>query len=327
MSLRYRAYGLTIASELPLPELAFGVDVESTTGGDVQVFLVRGHKECSSPTHWFLTYTLPTGGLWLSCARYGDGYLLRFPELADFSVDARGREIICTAEPETPPDTLRHLLLDQVLPLVLHLRGRVALHATAVLLPLGVCAFVGLTGAGKSTLAASFLRSGFSVINDDCLVVEEQGEEVYALPSYPGLRLWDDSREALYGVSSPSLPVAHYTAKQRLILTDWSHSLFTTRHPVAGVYSLIRSTERGEGAKLTEPRMQRLSWRDGVVELLSHVFRLDTMNREASIRELNFLARVVAQVPVCQLWMPNAFSTLPAVQKMVLADLQERAMP
>lgn len=322
MSLRYQGYGLTIASELALPELFPIADVESRTEPDVHVYLRMGHKKYSSPSHWLLTYAVPTGGLWLACARHRDGYLLRFPGLADFFVDALGGKIVCTAEPETPTDTLRHLVLDQVFPLVLHLRGQVALHATAVLLPFGVCAFTGPAGTGKSTLAASFLRSGYPVMSDDCLVVEEHNEEVYALPSYPGLRLWGDTREALCGVSSSSLPVAHYTSKQRLILTDQHRYALTTRYPVAGIYSLVRPTEVGEEADLTKPSIERLSWRDGIVELLSHIFRLDITNRSASIRELDFLKRVTTQIPVCRLWIPNAFSALPAVREAVMADLR-----
>src|SRR5207253_1964784 len=144
------------------------------------------------------------------------GYLFHFPELADFRIDAAGRTIRCHPVPGTPLETIRHLFLDQVIPLVLSKRGKLVVHASATLFSEGASAFIGMAGAGKSTLAASLADRGFPLLTDDCLLLEEKGHEFSVIPSYPGVRLWDEASSALFGQVPFSGPVAHYTQKKRL---------------------------------------------------------------------------------------------------------------
>ncbi len=322
--MQYQVYGLTLSSDTPLPELTPAAYSEPPTKADVRVQLSGRRKKFPTPSHWFISWALPTGELWLSCARCPGGYLLRFPELADFSVDVEGREIVCFAGPETSPDTLRHLLLDQVLPLVLNLQGREALHATAVLTPRGVCAFTGPTGTGKSTLAASFLFAGYPVLSDDCLVLEENRELILATPAYPGLRLWEDALEVLCEDTSHSFPVAHYTSKRRLAPKDHLGDFPTGPHPVVRIYCLGRPAETEEGGGLADPFVEHLSCREGFMELVVHIFRLDITDRRMLIRQFGFLERVVSRVPVRRFHLLNDFSSLPTAREAILADLEDR---
>jgi hypothetical protein len=266
-----------------------------------------------------MSWTAPTGEQWLSCAQTSGGYLLRFPERADFFVAEEGREIVVLPVGETPPETLRHLLLDQVLPLVLNLRRREALHAAAVRIPGGVCAFIGPTGTGKSTLAASFLCAGYSAVSDDCLVVEESGPQVLAIPAYPGLRLWDDTLSALFANSNSSLAVAHYTTKRRPLLAESGRNFSGQARPLVRIYVLIRPEEVKE--KSTEPLIEPLSAQAGFRELLSATFRLDITDRQMLERQFYFLERLVTRVPLRRVRIPNVFSSLPRVREAILADL------
>jgi hypothetical protein len=322
--MRYQVYGLILTSEMTLPELTSATETAPKGGGDLRVRLARRGEALPSTSRWLMSWTLPTGELWLSIAKDEWGYLLQFPELADFSVDVDGREIVCRPEPEIPPHTMRHLLLDQVLPLVLTIRGRKALHATAVLTPAGVCAFTGPTGTGKSTLAASLLLTGYPVLSDDCLVLEAQDGQVLATPAYPGLRLREDTLKAVGNDASHLLSVAHYTSKRRLIPDGHGSYFLTQALPVARIYSLVRPAE-GEGEDgLIAPRVERLSPRDSLVELLPFLFHLDVTDRTMLARHFDFLERVVSHVPVRQLWVPNTFTALPAVHEVILLDLRER---
>lgn len=323
-AMRYRLYGLTLLSDTPLQELAPLADAGSQAEADVRVRLSGRWEGSYSPSHWFMSWTLPTGDLWLSCAKDDQGYLLRFPDLADFFVDSDGREIICDAGAETPQETLRHLLLDQVLPLVLNLKGREALHATATLTPLGVCAFTGRTGAGKSTLAASFLRAGYPVLSDDCLALQGDREQILATPAYPGLRLWEDALGALCEDADALRPVAHYTSKQRLIPDGDLAELPTGHYPLIRIYCLVRPTETDGSSALADPLIERLSCRDGFMELIPSVFRLDITDRTMLARQFRFLQEIVSHVPVRRLRLPNAFSSLAVVREAIIADLNDR---
>jgi hypothetical protein len=175
------------------------------------------------------------GSIWLAFGKLETGYLLRFPELADFVVSADARTLRCYLRANCPPETIRHLLLNQVIPIVLSHLGNLVLHASACATPQGVMAFMGTTGMGKSTLAASFGLRGFAVLTDDCLLVEEQEERIITIPSYPGLRLWPDTVEALFKEVPPLQPLAHYTHKKRLL---FDHKFFDGPRLLSAIYVL-----------------------------------------------------------------------------------------
>lgn len=327
---RYRVSGLVLTSALRLPELARAHDQAVTEEPAILVHLAEEGQRFPVVSDWFMTMTMPSGEPWLSCGAVttgtrstsGDGYLLRFPELADFLVDARGREITCQAWSGTEPETLRHLLLNQVLPLILNLRGRDALHATAILTPDGVCAFAGQAGAGKSTLAASFLLAGYPVIGDDCLLLDERDTRVVAIPAYPGIRLWEDALAALYGAREGFPTVTHYAVKRRLLLPKQSKRFPTVPLPLARIYCLEGPIAEQENDAIPSPSIRHLSRRDAFMHLLTCLFRFDIRDRAMLTRQFHFLDRLVAQVPVRQLFVPRNFSSLPAVREAILTDLR-----
>lgn len=312
---RYRVSGLTLESDRPLPEL-----LPLRAGGppDLRVALGRGALSRPAPAEWLARWATPSGEPWLTAAREGDGYRLHFPGLADFHVDREGREVVGEGGPATPVRTLRHLFLDHVLPRVLSLRGRPALHATAVLLPAGVCAFAGPAGAGKSTLAASFLAAGYPLVADDCLALDDGGR-ILAAPAYPGVRLWGDALARLGGPGEAGAPVAHYASKRRWARGAWRRTFPRAARPLARVYVLVRS-----GGPAARPRVERLPAPEALMALVGHSFRLDVLDRDRLSEEFRALARVAAEVPVSRLHVPEGLDRLPAVRQAVLADLEGR---
>lgn len=317
--LRYRFCGLTLLSNTSFPELAPLLRSTSSIQHDIVVRLSDDPVVPPSPAHRVSEDNCRDGSPWLACAKTDQGYFLQFHELADFALDAKGREIACAPHPGTPPETIRHLLLDTVLPLTLTLRGQDALHATAVQTPHGVCAFTGPSGRGKSTMAASFLSSGCPMLGDDCLLLHEADGTIWATPSYPGLRLWDDALAALGMDRRASRPVAHYASKRRPVIPH-SKPFSYTAQPLARIYSLIRRTEKN-GSPPSEPRIEPLSSRAGFVELLGSMFILDRTDRAMWLRQFHFLERLMSRVSVKRLHVPNRFDSLPAIQRLVLEDM------
>ena len=319
--LRYRVYGLTLASNVSFPELSPALEPEpSTAENNILVRFSAHHVPFPTPSHWLPSKSLASEDPWLSCAKIEQGYLLRFHKQADFTVDAEGRKIVGVPEADTSPDTLRHLFLDNVLPLALTLQGHDTLHATAVLTTHGVCAFIGPSGTGKSTLAASFLFAGYPVLSDDCLILHKDGGQILATPAYPGVRLWEDALDAFGVDRSLSLPVAHYASKRRPVVQNHPDHFPTTPQPVVRIYSLVRPTEEEQGGE-TEPQIEHLSPRSGFVELLESTFMLDRTDRTMWLRQFHFLDRLVSHVPIKRLHVPNRFTSLPATRQTILEDL------
>ena len=181
---------------------------------------------------WFHRWRNPGEGPTLSFGRLPNGYLLRFHGRADFTVDFAARAIVGWRRGSATVTTVRHLLIDQVVPLVLS-RDRLVLHASAVATPCGAVAFVGSTGSGKSTLAAALALAGFPLLCDDCLVVEPARCGFLVRPFYPGVRLWADSVRAVGMSRRSSAPVAHFTRKRRIDARHLSYQVDGVRSPAS----------------------------------------------------------------------------------------------
>jgi hypothetical protein len=286
---------------------------------DAKIQRVPYPKSSFQPSDWFMNWTFPGGAKWLSCAKTEGGYLLRFNELADFTIDRSGREIVCMPRSGIPEDTIQHLLLDQVIPLVINLRGAEALHASAILTPHGVVAFAGAAGSGKSTLAGSFLLSGYQHMSDDCLALLEKDQEIYAIPAYPGLRLWDDALSYLFGKNGAHESVAHYTDKRRVELEKRLEAHCTESQPLRRLYTIA---DPSEAERKNEIMIECLSPRESFMALVRCAFRLDITDNNMLKRQFYFLRRIVSAVSIRRLIFPRDFTLLPAVQEAILKDLR-----
>ncbi len=266
---------------------------------------------------WVLHSTLPNGDDWALCGKIEGGYLLRYSGFADFIVDHTGRKLRCTRiESGTSPETLRHLLLDQVLPLVLNLLGRDVLHATAVETPAGVCAFIGPTGSGKSTLAASFAAVGYTAFCDDCLVIQRDSG-IVCIPGYPGLRLRSDSLTTFGDQPVKLSDVADYTSKRRIV--SEAAQFPDGPRPLAAIYRISRLADVDPA--LTTPCVELLTGREAFMELVSSAYVLDVTEPATLFRHFRCIEQLVAEVSIARLLLPNDFALLPAARCAILRDL------
>ena len=311
---RYHAYGLTISSDLAIPELLSWRGQHAIA--EVSLIFAAPPDHFTTISDWLITTASADRTPWLSWAKAGRGYLLRFHGLADFLVDSDGRRVSCiAAAPGVDAATLRHLAIDHVLPRVLNLLGFEALHATAVVIEDRVCAFVAEAGTGKSTLAASFHLAGYPAYCDDCLVLCKTNP-LSALPAYPGVRLWEASFQALGGdAASLGVPVAQYTAKTRQL--GGAEGFRAEPLPLACIYLLERDQP---GTLRPSPQLQALKPRDALPALIAATFPLDISDHAMLARHFRLLSRVAAELPMRRLSVPTDFAALPTARSLVLAD-------
>jgi hypothetical protein len=259
----------------------------------------------------FHIWVFPDGTLWTEFHRADGGYLLRFPQLADFRVAADARAVTCVPVPEVSEGTTQHLYLNQVLPLVLSKLGKLVFHASAVEIGAGAVAFVGESGRGKSTLAASFAVSGCRFLTDDGLVVEPSGGGYEALPSHPSIRLWDDSEAALLiPLAARRAPPVHYTAKARF-LADEDLAFCEAARPLRRVYFL------GDGSA-ERIELQRLSPAEALVEWVKHSFLLDIEEQSRLASHFDQVARLANERIHYRLDYPRRFEDLSKVRQAIV---------
>jgi len=266
------------------------------------------------PTH-FHEWSLPDGTAWTQFFRTDAGYLLRFHELADFEISGSALAVTCHPAPSVTQDTCEHLYLNQVLPLVLSKSGKLVFHASAVEVEGGAVAFLGESGRGKSTLAASFAASGSRFLTDDGLVVEPDGKGFRILPSHPSLRLWQDSREALMAPDAKTAPPIAYTAKAR-VLAGIGLAFCPKARPLRRAFFL------GEGGA-AEVTLEPLSAAQALVEWVKHSFLLDPEEKPALASHFDRVATLAGRVRCFRLDYPRRFEELPHVRQAIVQQLEE----
>jgi hypothetical protein len=287
----YTIAGRAVESEVPLPELS-SRPAPGAGALEIRLGRVRPVPRTVVAREW-----LEDGRLWRVVFGAPEGYLFHFPDLAVFLVTRDGARVEIFPEPEIPSETVRHLLLDQVLPYLAPAWGGDVFHASGVATPYGAIAFLGATGRGKSTLAEAFARRGSAILCDDCFCVAERSGGFHARPWYPGLRLWPDHRGADVG------PVAHYSRKKRF----YAPGVDVDDMPVHALFLLEPPAADGR------LRIENLSPRSAAIELTRHAFFLDREDLPGFQRFFDRVCRLSETVPLFRLSYPRTFETLDRV--------------
>ena len=259
---------------------------------------------------FFHGWIFPDGTLWTRFYRTDSGYLLRFPELADFEVSADGRVVSSWPIPGISEETIRHLYLNQVLPLALSRQGKRVFHASAVEAPAGALVFLGESGRGKSTLAASFALSGFRFLTDDALLLEPKAGGYAVQPSHPSIRLWDDSKDELVGDDARLAPAVQYTSKARLLSGD-ALAFCSEERMLRRMYFLGAGDADQVGFTPMTPG-------DAVMGLVGNSFLLDIAGRESLSAHFNQVVELANMPIFFRLDYPRSFAALPAVRQAIL---------
>ena len=311
----YATCGITLDSAVSIPELGHA----DRPGADCRFHVVPEQGLPAEPSSWIGERKLANGQTWLSIARHPRGYLLRFPSVADFHVTGAGRDISCTPAPGTPMETIRHLLLDQVLPLVLTMLGRLVLHAGAVEVEGEAHIFLGPSGVGKSTLVGALCQRGGRVLADDCVVIDMKDGHPWAVPSYAGLRLWPSSVSALYHEGAESGAVAHYTEKRRVAPAEGRLPYTSQAVPITGMYWLdpVEPSPASRGGRAA---VVPIRGREACMALVKSAFQLDITDPAATRRSFEQVSHLALTCAISRLEYAKDFSHLQDVVDTVLAD-------
>jgi len=194
----YRAFGLTIRSQLEVPELAAihprpeEPDVVDIRLGDVPRILPNGREA----TPWLQTSSRQCLVGCPNIARY---------LIEDGSSITVERRIQAPSEAVATDGDVRTYLLGTVLGALLHQRQWLPLHISAVKTAKGVVAFTGPSGAGKSTLTAYLhYRLKLPLVSDDIAVLKPEDSKPLLYPGPARLKLWTTALDAL-GLSRAGL--------------------------------------------------------------------------------------------------------------------------
>ena len=299
----YRGYGLSLVSELELPEFLPAAPVADP---DIRIGLNPGALDSWS------NEADPEGEFIRS--RSG-GHLLRVPGAGVYHV-TDGRDISIAVEPGADPGLVRLFIIGSAIGMALHQRGVMVLHGATVSRGGAARIIVGDSGAGKSTLAARLGRAGCAVLGDDTMALWNTPDGRPGKWLWQGSRvfkLWEDSIEAM-GMGTDGLDrLGNRTDKFYVPNPDPDAHIVAATDAGAELVEIL-VLEEGDGL----PRIESLDGIHALQAVAVNTYRpeyIGLLGREAEhFRQCGELARDVAVSRLIRPWgMASIDDTLDVV--------------
>lgn len=288
----YTAYGLGIHSALPLPAL--------TPGAVSQDIIIRKGSvdRTVSQTANQAEFVLRADAKEICFAWDKVGACL----VRD------GREIVVDIESGVDEQLLPPFILVVPLAMLLHQRGLLILHASAVAINGGVIAFLGKSGQGKSTTAGVLHQFGYPIVTDDVLALDVRDPQgVIVFPSFPQLRLWPESASSL-GNNPETLPQVFPNSEKRL--RNVADGFQETPLPLKRIYVL----EYG-----TELEIEPLKPQDAFLEVTRQSYPGQDLLKatDSGAAKFELGVKLANSVSVCRLKRPRSLSALSDLARFV----------
>ncbi|TGQ65558.1 MAG: serine kinase [Mesorhizobium sp.] len=298
----YRAYGLTIASDVILPEL------EPAEPAAVDVVIAIGTIDMPKPSP-------------------ETGTVFRFaPDRQYMAWHAVGAFLIsdaCRIDVEPAPGTddalIAFPLLGPVMALLLHQRGLLVLHASAVAISGKGAIFMGDKGAGKSTTASALIRAGHELLTDDVVALDLTDPDApLIVPGFPQIKLAADAAAAISLERAEVRPQVHAAIDKAL---HRLHGVFSGDTVPAGrIYMLER------GGKADIAPLPRIAALPAIIKF-SYVTRFGraALTGDFAALHLRQCARLAEHIGVCRLEVPDGLDRIGEAVDRVREDLGDGA--
>lgn len=256
-------------------------------------------------------WVTPEGEVKAEFHRLSDGFLLRFPDEADFAVDNDFAVATGWPVPGTTPDHFDSLFHHAVLPLVGNHCGGLFLHGSAVTIGGRAVAFLGLSRSGKTTLAGAMAKAGYPFLTEDVIELVPVAGQYLLQPKRSMLRLFGDSAAYLLG---REFPEAEEDDKHSLAGGD-QLPFADAPCPLKRIYLLERDPE---AAMAITP----LKAPAALSQLLPHSFVLDVEDKPRLREHFSRIAELSERIPSHLLDFPRRYEELTRVVAAIIADLQ-----
>lgn len=243
----------------------------------------------------------------------GDDYAYRFDGQADFLLPRDGSRLRAYVHPGARPEEVHFALARGVLPRLLHLRGITCLHASAVRVGRNVVGFLGRSGMGKSTVAASLVACGHLLVSDDVLPVFQAADGTGVVCG-PGLAEFRLGRHSAYlaGVAQHLSPCPRPNKWLWIPDADQCHAAAA---PLSCLYHL--RPRRGGPRSGHAVRFVRLTPIRALFTLVQNSFWLRSSETPLFIHDFACLAHVVRAIPIYNIYYRLNQAGLAAVERLI----------
>lgn len=296
----YEAYGLTVSSDIALPELLPINIVDDKT--DIII------EKADLHTLWF-EHSVPDDDFVIK----KDWIMFHVSKTAIFLIQS-GNRIEFSPIDAAQEDEIRLYILGTCMGAILMQRKILPIHGSAVAIDGKAYAIVGDSGAGKSTLASAFLKRGYKLMSDDVIPVTLNNENIpIVTPSYPQQKLWLESLNHFEMDSNNYQPLIVREDKFAVPVQD---QFITEQLPLAGVFELIK----GENDEIEIKSIQSLQ---RFYKLYHHTYRNFFIQKSGLMDwHFNTSAKMIKKIEFFQLRRPTNRFTAPDLSEIILNVLK-----
>jgi hypothetical protein len=266
----------------------------------------QGELPCSPYDSWAGAEDKPAALFF----RLPKGYLVRFPDQADFAIDAEAGDVTCTPTPDIAPDVPDSLFHNAIIPLIGNHNGGLFLHGSAVSVSGKAIGFLAPSRRGKTTLAGAFAKQGHAFLTEDVLELRRDGLSYMVQPSRPVLRLFDDSAIYLLGVEA-----SDGTQEKRVMAADNALPFEAEVRQLSALFLLGSGTSK-------QAHIEPLAQAAALGELMQHAFVLNVEDKQRLRGHFDRLGELVERLPFFALDFPRDYAQLPAVVKHIVQHVE-----
>jgi hypothetical protein len=291
----YFAYGLGIHSTIAIPEF-----VAAQVSQDVSIDRLQDY----TPEQYIPPQILEKP--W-SLKLDRDEAILYLKTVGIFLVQ-NGRQIMVMPAPGASEQMIRFYLVGTIMAILLYQRGLLVLHASAVEMQGGAVAFLGVSGAGKSSTIATLQAHGHRMIADDVAAVDWQRANPVMFPGFPQVKLSAEMATALGHNFEQLLPLHPDEEKRGYRITQ---AFPRSPLPIHRLYVL---------ADAPTMSIEPLPPQAAAIELVRHS-RPTTLFHSGGISHFLQCTQLAKQITVYRLNRPRSLALLPDLAQFIERDV------
>lgn len=282
----YHAFGLNISSEIELP----GILETDSDRKDVSILIRKINLPSNREDPYFHVQN-------------GDVYLW-WEDIGQVRISG-GKEIIVDAD----ENQIIPLLLGPVMAILLHQRGLLVLHGSAIKVNEVAVAFLGFRGFGKSTTAINLYKKGYPLVTDDILAINfNEKDKPIVYPGYHHVRLSDDSYNNIKDSTEILTPIRTIAGK---VFCDASRGFSPEPIPLICIYLL----EKSDKIKISSINPKDL------LDLIIHSTANRIFNENDQANNLKQLANLINNIPIRRLEFKHSFKNISKLIEVIEEDI------
>lgn len=244
------------------------------------------------------------GELVFRVGREGDTFVAEWTDYGTLRSDPTGRDVRFEPAPGADPLDLERLRTGFASALVRQLRGELSLHASVCHRGGRAIVFAGVSGAGKSSLAAALCAlPGVSLGRDDFAPIDWQGETPMVVPG--------DAYHRVHEEAATALGLAEERAYSDGKLRVPAPRAATEPARLAALVTLVFDDAA------VVPTLRRLHGQGAIAPLVTSVMRFAIDEPARHMHELMMFERLYRSAPVYELRRPRDLSLLPRAAELV----------